>query len=318
MTRRRRGVDDLDSLDLLLDTICNMFGIFIFSALIVALLAMTRSKEIVQAAEEPTRTTGQTAKIASLETDVDQLSEQLTTLESGRSALIEERSRQSDEKIEKANQQLTVRIRTLEEYRVKLKRDADFVANLHEILPIVKREVEELTEAIRITKEIKDVEVRTPRRREMEGRTPVQLVIDKGKVFILNPWWEYKFDDHPCDIWSDWNRDAVDAAASRCDIIRCERGGAIEIRREVLLRKDGGIQAEDPVALAANKNWQEFLRAMDSRKHVVVIRCTATGFKAFGPVRSAIVSKRLPYNVDAIRLDPFYRDAILEGTPIGQ
>lgn len=318
MTRRRAGADDLDSLNLLLDTICNMFGIFVFSALIVALLAMTRSTQVVQTPDAPTLTSAETAKIAALETSIDQMSAELTALQSGRAASIAEKRRLADATIVRAERELAVRLRTLEEYREKLKRDADFVARLPEELPAVKQEVEDLAQAIRRTKELKDVEMRSPRRRELEGRTPVQVVIDKGRVFILNPWWAHGPDEHPCDIWSDWNRDAVVASASRCEVICCVRGGAIEIRRSVLLRSDGGIEAEDPVALAADPTWQKFLRSMDPGKHVVSIKCTATGFKAFGPVRSAIVSQRVPYNVAPIRLDPLYRDAIIEGTPIGQ
>ena len=318
MTRRRAESDDLDSLNLLLDTICNMFGIFVFSALIVALLATTRSTQVVQTISAPTLTAAESSKIGALEMEADELSAQLTALGSGRGALIAEKSREANAQVGQATRELAVRQRTLEEYREKIKRDAGFVANLHEELPTIKREVENLTEAIRRTQELKDVQVRTPRRRELEGRTPVQIVLDKGRVYVLNPWWNHALDDHPCDIWSDWNRDAVVVSASVCEVIRCERGGAIEIRRSALLRSDGGISAEDPVALAADPTWQKFLRSIDAARHVVSIRCTATGFRAFGPVRSAIVSHHVPYNVAPIRLDPLYRDAIIEGTAIGQ
>ena len=46
MSRRRRGGegDEFGSLDLLLDTICNMFGMFIFIGMLVSLMASARSR----------------------------------------------------------------------------------------------------------------------------------------------------------------------------------------------------------------------------------------------------------------------------------
>ena len=47
MSRRGKAGDEFGSLDLLLDTVCNMFGLFIFIGIIVAILAGARSKEII-------------------------------------------------------------------------------------------------------------------------------------------------------------------------------------------------------------------------------------------------------------------------------
>ena len=45
--RRARGAgEEGDGLDLLLDTICNMFGLFIFVAMLVALLVSTRGSAV--------------------------------------------------------------------------------------------------------------------------------------------------------------------------------------------------------------------------------------------------------------------------------
>jgi hypothetical protein len=41
---RRRKEDDMSSLDMLLDTICNMFGLLIFIAVIAAVLAQSRAQ----------------------------------------------------------------------------------------------------------------------------------------------------------------------------------------------------------------------------------------------------------------------------------
>ena len=57
MSRRGKAGDEFGSLDLLLDTVCNMFGLFIFIGIIVAILAGARSKEIITKATSAATTT---------------------------------------------------------------------------------------------------------------------------------------------------------------------------------------------------------------------------------------------------------------------
>jgi len=145
------------------------------------------------------------------------------------------------------------------------------------------------------------------------------VVLHDDKAFVLNSWWHHVGPaHHPCDIWCDWNPAAVDPANSECRVVRCLRGGDIEIHRVALLLPGGGIPAKSPEALSQDPDWNRFLEALDPARHVVSIRSTATGFRAFGAVRGSVVSRGIPYNADPVRLDPFYRDSIVEGTPVGQ
>jgi hypothetical protein len=218
-----------------------------------------------------------------------------------------------------AESELEIREQTLADYKRRLTSDSEFLANLRQEIPKLQDQIAGIEDAIRRVRRIKEVETRTPLRRALEGRIPVQVVLHDGRAYILNAWWDHvQTTDHPCDIWCDWNLDAVDAAASGCNVVKCFRGGEIEIHRRILLRTGGGIIADSAEALATNPAWIRFLSSLDPRRHVVSIRSTATGFQAFGPIRGEIVGRGIPYNVEPTRLDPFYSDSIVEGTPVGQ
>lgn len=319
MRRSSRDADDLDSLNLLLDTVCNMFGIFIFSALVVALMAVTRSTQVVIDASPSHAAAERDARVVAAEASVATLYQRLEEIRSSRTAAVSAKADRAASTRRAAEAEMTVRQSTLEEYRRRLETDSKFLSNLQEEVPRLRNQLAQLEEAIRRARSLKEIETRTPLRRALEGRIPVQIVIDAGRAFVINPWWDHQGkDSHPCDIWSDWNREAVDIAASECQVIKCFRGGEIEIHRKVLLRAGGGIQVESPEKLAADPAWRRFLASLDPARHVVTLRCTASGFSAFGPIRGEIVGRGIPYNAEPIRLDPYYRDQIIEGVPVGQ
>jgi hypothetical protein len=319
MSSRRAEGDDLDSLNLLLDTVCNMFGIFIFSALIVAIMAVTRTTQVVTSAA-PDAPDGEIAeRIAAEDRRVDALQRRLEEIAASRGTEYRLRAAEARDRLSSVDEEVERRKRVVEEYDARIKAGAEFLAGLGATLPALRQEIAALEAEVRRAREVKEVEARTPLRRAMEGRVPVQVVLDEDRAFVLNPWWELRGPaHHPCDVWSRWNAQAVDVAASECDVVRCDRGGGIEIHRKALLLRDGGLPAQSPEVLAKERRWASFLDALDPARHVVTIRCTRTGFRAFGPVRATIVSRGIPYNVEAVRLDPFYRDSIVEGTPVGQ
>ena len=322
MRRRRAETDDLDALNLLLDTVCNMFGIFIFSSLIVALMAMSRATAGAGAPPEKGRPREVSERILATEESIRSLNEQIERVANGRQARVEARAKDATGKLRAAERELRIRQETLDEYREKIAKDADLLRTLREEVPRLDRQIAQLEEQLRRARQLKEVDVRTPLRRELKDRTPVQVVLHDGRAYILNNWATAPEGAHPCDIWCEWNDRAVVAAASECDPTRfsCVRGGAIEIHRRAQLRDGGGIPAESADDLAKDPEWRAFMAAMARHpdRYVLSLRCTRSGFRAFGPVRGEIVSHGLPYNVEPTVLDPFYRDDIVEGTPLGQ
>jgi hypothetical protein len=320
MRRRRASGDDLDSLNLLLDTVCNMFGVFIFSALIVAVMSLTRTTQIVESQSAPPIAAPDDPALSAARASVDELNSRLDRLRTSRGRVLSERAKEASSRRDAAERELADRVRARDQYRQATEDSQMFIAGLDQAIPALRDDLAKLEDALRRARSIKEVEARTPLRRALEGRVPVQLVLHDDRAFVINPWWDHLGTaDHPCDIWSHWNEQAVDGQRSECVVVRCLRGGDVEIHRRVALREEGGgIPAKDADALAADPRWLSFLSSLDPRRHVVTIRCSPTGFRAFGPVRGSIVGRGIPYNADPVRLDPFYRDSIVEGTPIGQ
>ncbi len=318
---RRGSEDDLDSLNLLLDTVCNMFGIFIFSALVVAIMSVTRTTQVVAESSPRSASAEIVQQLESARASVDGLNEQLERSRTSRGQVFSERAKQAAERRREAESAVEARRQTKRQYEEAIENLDQFLAGLPVAVARLRDEVASLEDAVRRAKAVKEVEARTPLRRALEGRVPVQVVLHDGKAYVLNAWWDHVGPaHHPCDIWCDWNPAAVDPdpRLSECRVVSCIRGGSIEIHRIARLRDDGGIPARSPEALASDANWKRFLDSLDPTKHVVSIRSTFTGFGAFGAVRGSIVSRGIPYNAEPVRLDPFYRDSIIEGTPIGQ
>lgn len=318
---RRGSEDDLDSLNLLLDTVCNMFGIFIFSALVVAIMSVTRTTQVVAESAPRSASAETLQKLESARASVDGLNEQLERSRTSRSQVFSDRAKQAAERRREAESAVESRRETQRQYESAIENLDRFLADLPVAVSRLRDEVAALEDAIRRARAVKEVEARTPLRRSLEGRVPVQVVLDADKAYVLNAWWDHVGPaHHPCDIWCDWNPAAVDPSPSKseCRVVSCIRGGSIEIHRVTWLRPDGGIPAKSPDDLEKNADWKRFLDSLDPARHVVSIRSTASGFGAFGAVRGSIVSRGIPYNADPVRLNPFYRDSIIEGTPIGQ
>lgn len=319
MGKRRIDNDDEDGLNLLLDTVCNMFGIFVFSALVVAILALARSSHM-QAQGNPRPVSLDEGVAASrLQDSIDSLTTQIAMLRNSRALTLAEKAEEARKTRNAADRELAARREILEDYLARLEKSDNIADELRSQVPELRRQIAEYEAALQRARDVKEIETRTPLRRSLEGRIPVQIVLHDNRAFILNSWWEHVgTDSHPCDIWCDWNDRDVNAAASECRVVRCIRGGEIEIHRSALLRDGKGLPADDAQRLAGDAAWRSFTASLDPQKHVVSIRCSPTGFGAFGPVRGEVVRLGLPYNVEPTHLDPYYRDSIIQGTPVGQ
>lgn len=320
MSRRAEG-DDLDSLNLLLDTVCNMFGIFIFSSLVVALMAMSRTAQMTTETGQDGARAETEQRILVTQESIRRLADQLESRRGGRRAVIEERARAASDRLTRAESELLARQAALAGYKDQTRDAKEGVKQLKAALPSLREELQALRAQLERERQLKEVDVRTPMRRSLEGRVPVQVVLHEGRVFVINAWASLPPETHPCDAWCTWNPKDVVERASTCDS-DCIRGGPVNVARRVQLRDGGGIPAESAEELARNPEWGAFITAMERGRDrfVVSIYSTPTGFRAFGPVRGEIVSRGIPYNTDTTVLEPgrFYVDRIQTGTPIGQ
>jgi hypothetical protein len=314
MSRRTRRGEDSDSLYLLLDTVCNTFGLFIFISINVAILVGSRGAE--QAVE----------RVRSEARAADPLAAERETVRSLRRMVqeAERRSAAEDDTAVAAGKLESLRgdnqraERRTEELGSILRTSTARGEALQSELPALRREIEQLELELKAEAATLDRKVRTPRRREVEGLLPVQVVLWHDRVYWINPW--KGSSDEPCARWSEWNPAAVDMAAQPESIIHeCFRGGGQWIERRVPLLADGGLE----VGAEGAKEWERPLRELLDRlaasRHVVSLKVAPDSHRAFGPVRALIAERGLAYDVSPIQMvDGVYRDEIRDGVATAQ
>jgi hypothetical protein len=311
LSRRSSSGDEFGSLDLLLDTICNMFGLFIFVGMLVALLASARSTEVVSqgtpaAAVDP---------LAADRAAIERLRERVQMAEAKVSGDAKsEQARGRLVSLQARNDELDRGVRMME----SLLKDggARAEANIRE-LPRLRAEIQRLEAQVQAQARTEGIRLRAPRRRSVEGLMPVQVVLWKDRAYWINPWIDRV--EEPCAAWSEWNPDAVDLARDpQCEIRECFRGGGQWLIRSVPLRADGGLDVSEGADA-----WQGALATLLGRlrgeRHVISLKVAPDSHAAFQRVRDAIAATGLSYDVSPIRIeDGVYRDEIRDGIATAQ
>ncbi len=313
----RRHEEDGDGLDLLLDAICNIFGLFIFVAMLVALIVSVRGTEAMpEAAPAPPdpRLEASAVEIAELEAriaafDPDAFEAEDRAIQGARQALAD------------AETELLRREAGLEILRSRLDEEARRDSERAEDRPRLEAEIRRIEEEIASVRETRDITVRTPRRRELAGRIPAQLVLWHGRAYLLNDW--SVPDAHPCESWTEWNDQAVDAARSETVIHYCWRAGGQHIDRTAYLRPEGGVEVPDGGSITLERlgAWRQALAGLDPSRHVISIKADPDSFAAFPSVRAALARRGFLYDVAPVRIEPatgMYQDTILEGRTTAQ
>ena len=313
----RRREDEGDGLDLLLDAICNIFGLFIFVAMLVALLVSVRGTE-AKPDEAPPATQ---AVVSSSASEIESLEARIASFDLASLEAEDEAIEGGRESLEAAELELLRREASLEAIRSRLAELEQRREERGEDRPKLEAEIRRLEEEIASVRETRDVTVRTPRRRELSGRVPAQLVLWRGRAYLLNDW--SMPDAHPCDSWTTWNEQAVDAARSEAIIHYCWRAGGQHIDRAAYLRPEGGVEVPEGGAavLERSREWRRSLAGLDPSRHVVSIKADADSFEAFAAVRAALARRGFLYDVAPVRIEPatgLYQDTILEGRTTAQ
>jgi len=291
---RRRDQGDPGSLDLLLDTICNIFGLLVFVAVIAAVLARARTQTPRHvpspiALPEPAQAPLPDAPDIDIETlgnRIDQARQHVGELESALASLMPPG------------------------------------APVDAPVTDLRHRIESLEAQVQDEKDRRTVKMRLPRRRTVIGRVPVQLVVTGDRLYILNDWRGWSRFRNPqaerCTYWQTWNLDAVDADASRIIVHEpCWRAGGQDLERWAHLLPDGGIDLSTPTGVGRAKRA---LRVLDPRSHVASIKVTSDSFDTWAPVRSVVLQRRIPYDVSPIELQAglVFHDRIRSGTASAQ
>lgn len=317
---RRRGADPAESLDLLLDTICNMFGLFIFVAMLVALLAKVGGPMMV---EQARASAARTAPLADARTTaevrrrIERLEQAIAELEDPEVETGRAIAREGLRRVEAARQELAAREALQRDLDRQLAGAEDMQGLLDQLVPRLEAEVGRLDEELRSSESMLAVELRTPRLRELAERIPVQIVLAGGRAYCVNNWSDR--DAHPCDGWTTWNQQDVDAERSRFIVHYCWRTGGQDIERTIRLRPEGGAVVKSLADLERDGRWRQVLSWLDPARHVASIKVAPDSFEAFGPVRASLAARGFFYDVAPVTVEDLtYRDRIIEGATRAQ
>jgi hypothetical protein len=309
-TRRRE--EPADSLELLLDAVCNMFGTIVFIALVAALLAITRSGS---SAEDSLLEIGQERErqLAELERLAQQLERDLERYPAPEidGGLVE-----SEEKVLAAAGEIARRRALIERYRETAEAAKEELENLGARIDPLRDEVKRLDAAVAAAERAKSRPLRTPFAQEVE--------LDEFVILI----WQDRL--YPiCDLRNrssnrcEWLRawHPVHTVPSSCStpIFVCGFGG-IDVQREILLRSEAGIEIGPSGALAANRAFAELVASLDRSSDLVSFVVATDSFGSFSAAKQAFLELGFSYTVaplaETSRL-PRFRDSWIDGRPQG-
>lgn len=319
---RRRGSvrgsrESGDSLELLLDVICNLFGAIIFIALLTALLVRAGGRP-EPAAGESTRTPDE---VIVLRAEVDALRGRLGSPEMRERLAAMGPLAEAARRVDDARDELERRSAIAAEYERRIGELTDDSTDPEASRAELELQVARLIEEKEALRSLTERTLRTPRRRGVARTWPAQIVVADGRAYVVNDWAGGAGGamGDPCARYCRWNDDAVDLAAGpECIVHDCWADGSLFIERSIPLRADGGVPLRTPAMLADDPRWLRAIDGLDPRLHVISLRVAPDSFGAFAIVREDLARRGFAYDVNPTLLDPRYQDTIIQGTPTAQ
>lgn len=269
MRRRRR--DNLDSLELLLDTVCNMFGGVIFIAILLALLA-GRSGDTDSSASMPSQ------ERSSLRAEVERIEASLATvmgmgtgdgtLDAEVAALISETA-QAEERLQRARAQMSRLAVAGQSVADRLKEAASRQREL-------QGAITELDS--RITEE--------QRRRVSAARLPVTKATAKIPIHIVLR------KTHAFEIYRNDGRGGYLEQPLDVEVRKDGSGGAVH---RVRLKDSGGFVVDDRLRTSAR--WRSILGRISPDEHFLYLMVYPSGYSAFRELRDAALRDGFEYDL---------------------
>ncbi|MEY3143956.1 MAG: hypothetical protein RLY21_2449 [Planctomycetota bacterium] len=307
---KHRSEDPNDSLELLLDTICNMFGTIIFVSLIAALLALTS-------------TTGKTeSSLASIEVERDR---QLSTLSSRADELERELAKlpaaagvetdpEAAERVEAAIGEIARREELIERYASAVEAVNDNLADVGAQIQPLREEIERLESALDTARRTKDRVMRTPLERELELRL-YTVVVWEDRLYPVCDWSNRTPDT--CARFSQWDDRYTVASSCRLDG-SCRGLNPAGFTRSIPLRQGAGIPVNDVASLLRDPAFQQLLSSLDPSEDMILLDVAGDSFDSFSVVKEAFLGAGFNYTLTpCVAPLPVYKDSWIPGTPRG-
>ncbi len=309
-TRRRE--EPADSLELLLDAVCNMFGTIVFIALVAALLAITRSgasadESLLEIGRERER------QLAELEDLAQRLEKDLERYPAPE---IDGGVAESEEKVLAAAGEIARRRELIERYRETAEAAKEELENLGARIDPLREEVKRLDAAVAAAERAKSRPLRTPFAQEVELNEFV-VVLWQGRLYPICDLRQRS--PNRCEWLRAWHPVHTVPASCATPVFVCGFGG-IDVQREILLRSDAGIEIGPPGALAANRAFVEFVASLDRSSDLISFVVATDSFGSFSAAKQAFLDLGFSYSVaplaESARL-PRFRDSWIDGRPQG-
>ena len=281
MSKRDHG--DSDSLELLLDTICNMFGGVLFIAMLLAVLTGVKGEGVAKSAGVES-----IAEASELRAELIQLEHEVPGLEA---AALNLRSRQptASMNIGEISARLDMDLKTAEarlaQARDTLKsvqgRERDFDSQITaaaETAARLKRSNDELKQLIAREQQSKVADARLPVTRRTE-KYPLHLILKGGRIYEV-----YRF-DHENGI-----------TVNTADVT----SKAIGDKSLITPRSDAGFPPTSN--LARHPRWRSIVAHRPANKYFLYVMVYPDSFDVFRSLR--VESMRAGYEYDLIILPP--------------
>ena len=309
--KRKHHDDSSDALDTFLDTVCNLFGIIIFLAMMIVILASTTSQEIT-----------------------DERASQISDLEQDLLAGLEERHDELDDRLDaylqhdglaetrildeielntaEAREEIDRRKAIIAAYDARIAGGSEELRTLADSLETLQQEVEELKQQNAAADQLSNRKLRTPRVTQVDT-WPVTLIIVNGRLYEPNDWqgrikrgvlepgdW--------CLAMKSWR--AADVDINQSSVTGdCYRSGASSLDRTIQLKEGGGIPISMDRPLNTNPAWLALKQRYKPKLQHVIIWVAPNSFAEFGLVRAALAEQGFRYNIR--HASPTFSDTLL-------
>jgi hypothetical protein len=308
LSRRHHEPDD--SLELLLDPICNMFGTIMFVALIAALLALTRSGVVVSDAVSAMERE-QASAVSQMEGRATELERTLSTLPAGEGRELDQAAA---DRVERALGEVARREVLIERYQDTVKTARENMDDVASQVEPMRTELMRVRDALEAARRSKDRQVRTPLEREV-SLFEFTVVVWNDQLFAICDLTTRPRD--ACEWLRCWNQKHVVPARCTTPVFECSRVN-IHIARSIMLREGAGIKIGDIEALRNNPDFIALLKTLDPATDLIGMVVAPDSFDAFAVVKDAFLSAGFNYSVEPCEQQlPVYKDAWIPGNPRG-
>ena len=282
--------DAAAALELFTDPMCNIFGTFCFIVILLGFLSVAQkpveAPAAPAAAAPDAERQAQDAELARLQAEVDaavspQRRERLEQVEALKLAV----RRRSEVQVE-ASRREDAAVR-------ELMQTTDAASSLKGMLPQLQRDIERMKQAIADAESRSTVQLSLPNEHVVPGAGSGAMILTGGRAYMVMKMPE-AVDRPPCEALGSFDPDGVDVQATTLD---CGDGGA---EQHVKLKQGGGVdlRSEGWRDSAVWKRWAQGIKEALRRQRVVMnVDVAADSHAEFGPLRAALLSLGVDYNV---------------------